>query len=313
MSTQSDVGNYSVLRLCACFGYTRQAYYKYTPNDPCLKSQLQIKAIKVLSAARSIRPSMGCRQVYKYMDDDWPYGRMKTERMLQDMGYRVRYTRSLVKTTKPGARVFPNLILGYVVNNINKVWQSDITYYYTQDGIVNYLIFITDVYSQRIIGHGAFRNYPAEVCVKVLRVAFTTRKSDDLHDLIHHSDKGSQYGSNLYLDVLKEKNILSSMCLYSWANPYAEKTNDLIKNGYLKHWTPRNLHHLRKLLDKAVYNHNHYQQKEALGGLSPIEYEKLIENQRPNQRRQLTLKPLMEPTLKDGYIKSQVINKNKKL
>ena len=87
------------------------------------------------------------------------------------------------------------------------------------------------------------------------------------------------------------------MCYYSWENPYAEKTNDLVKNRYLKYWKPKTLSELKRCLKKAVEDHNANQQKSRLGNLSPIDFEKKISKLDIGQKDYiLKLKPSLPKT-----------------
>lgn len=285
--------DYSVKVLCEIFGRSRQAYYKK------LKTQvndweLRIDLVETVLKCRKENPTAGCRYVYDDMPKDWPWGRDKTERALLNMGFAVRYPKNKIRTTKPGSRTYPNLIYGLQVSTINKVWQGDMTYIHTLDGQTNYLIFLTDVYSQAVVGHGAYSSYPATAFVEVLKRAIKTRGGEKLRGLIHHSDRGSQYGSLLYSKELHNYGILQSMCKYSWENPYAEKTNDLIKNGYLENWAPRNLKELRLLLNRAVNNHNKLKRKPKLGRLTPNAIETKLRDNPIISPFVLTLKPTQQ-------------------
>ena len=291
MTSDKPILHYPVRGLCGVFGYSRQAYYKQSKREQSASIDLKLKLVKKVFNVRNKMPTAGCRFIHGEMGPGWPYGRDKTERMLLNMGFGVRYPKNLRRTTKPGSIVYPNLILGMEINDLNKVWQSDLTFFYTADGKVNYLIFIMDVYSQRIVGHGAFRSYPASVFVTVLNKAINTRKGCDLSGLIFHSDRGSQYGSKLFGNRLKHHGIIPSMGVYSWENPYAEKCNDLIKNGYLEQWNPNNMKELVVALNRAVNNHNKYQRKRTRQDMTPIDFEQYVAQCPSNKRMRITLKP----------------------
>lgn len=225
--------------------------------------------------ARKTCPALGCRYLWEnHMPEGWPFGRRKTEQLLIKLGFRVQRKSQRVVTTKPGSYIVPNLLHGHKVSGCNQVWVSDMTYYTTKDGTRNYLIFIADVYSQKIIAHGTYIDYPAERFLEVLNKAISSQKGVDWTKLIHHSDRGSQYGSNLYTERLAEMGIKQSMAKYSWENPLAEKVNDLIKNRYLVYWEPTNTKELKRMVGKAVYNHNRYAKKKKFGNKTPIELEK---------------------------------------
>lgn len=105
-----------------------------------------------------------------------------------------------------------------------------------------YTIYLTAVYSQEIVGYGAYSTNQAINYVEVMRQAIRRAKSNgqSLKGLIHHSDGRKEYESVLYKTLCNSHDIKQSMCMYSYENPYAEKTNDLINNGYLNIWRPNN-------------------------------------------------------------------------
>ena len=293
MIGQSGYRFYSVKALCETFGCSRQAFYKRSKVQPD-EVELRITLVDQMLKCRKKYPTAGCRYVYDDMPKDWPWGRDKTEQALLKMGFAVRYPKNKIRTTKPGSRTYPNLIYGLQVSTINTVWQGDMTYFHTLDGQVNYLILLTDVYSQAIVGHGAYSSYPATSFLEVLQRAIKKRGGKNLKGLIHHSDRGSQYGSNLYANELGRYGILQSMCKYSWENPFAEKANDLIKNGYLENWAPKNLKELRLLLNRAINNHNKFKRKPKLDKLTPYGIESKLANDPYFKPIELTLKPTQQ-------------------
>lgn len=80
------------------------------------------------------------------------------------------------------------------------------------------------------------------------------------------------------------------MCSYE--NPYAEKTNDLINNGYLNIWRPKKLNQLRSLQTKAVNDHNKNNRKRKLEKRSPLEFKQWLLEQENGRGYQLQLKPI---------------------
>ena len=223
-----------------------------------------------------------------------PIGRDRFVELAMQSGYRVRYPKSYKRATQAGTRMFPNLLVGKVVSGVNQVWQGDMAHYLVGNKTF-YTIYLTDVYSQEIVGYGAFESNDASSYISVLQQAIRKTKGytgTSLEGLIHHSDGGKQYESKDYRRLCVGQGIKQSMCRYSWENPYAEKTNDLINNGYLNAWKPRTLRHLKSLQAKAVKDHNHCSSKRRLKGLSPCMYrQQLINN--PNENvHELQLKPV---------------------
>jgi putative transposase len=92
--------------------------------------------------------------------------------------------------------------------------------------------------------------------MKALQMMIKRRGKENIKGLIHHSDRGSQYNCNEYLDILKEHGIKVSMCNEAWENAYAERINRSIKDEYLRHRKIDCLQTLKKEMDRAVRLYN---------------------------------------------------------
>lgn len=287
---------------CNLLGFSRQAYYK----PQALKKELvglKVSLKQTVEKERQLCPGKGCRAIYYNNAEHLPVGRDKAEQIMREQGLMIRSKNKYIRTTQAGKRVFDNLLINRVVNGINQVWQADMSYLIVRQKTY-YLIFITDVYSQRILGYGAYQRAFAEHFVEVLKKAIRLRRSQrhSLKGLIHHSDGGKQYESTIYKALCQKNEIRQSMCYYSWENPYAEKTNDLIKNRYLKYWKPENTQELEASLRNAVDDHNANQVKQALGRLSPMDFEENLKNlDLPNTSYELELKPSLPTTKYNNY------------
>ena len=254
-------------------GFSRQSYYKslklpVTYNFELLK-EIECRA----NIERAGCPSRGCRSMYGDFGEHLPIGRDKTIKALFELGYRVRYAKRYIRSTQAGTRPFDNLLVEKDITGINQVWQSDMAYYLNGEKRL-YTMYITDVYSQEVVGYGAYDSAHAICFEEVLRVAIKSRQKlgMGLAGLIHHSDGGKQYESHVYRNTCQKHGIVQSMCMYSYENPYAEKTNDIINNGYLNIWKPRTLGELVKQQKKAVENHNTRREKKVLKGLTPQQF-----------------------------------------
>lgn len=262
---------------CTLLGYSRQAYYKTQVNKSGMASAaLQIMLPGLIKARRG-NPTKGCRAIFDEYGQEWPMGRDWSINLLLEVGYRVKYPKHYRKATQSGNREFPNLLVNLELTCINQVWQADMAYYLCSDKPF-YTIYITDVYSQEIVAYGAYStnlaiNY-AEVLSQAIRVQ--RRFTDGLSQLIHHSDGGKQYESVVYKQLCQKHGIRQSMCMYSYENPYAEKTNDLINNGYLNVWRPRTLKELKTKQRLAVIDHNSHSRKKVLGNRTPLAFKALL-------------------------------------
>lgn len=274
---------------CKILGFSRQAFYKgeVRASDTC--SNLLFKILPDVVVARKRRPTKGCRSIYEDNGHRWPTGRDKSIALLIDAGFGVRYPKRYSRATQSGTREFGNLLVNKVVTNINQVWQADMAHYIVGDKRF-YTIYITDVFSQEIVGHGAYVGNQAENYVDVLLRGIKSQKTS-LLGLIHHSDGGKQYESTVYKNTCKAYGIEQSMCMYSYENPYAEKTNDLINNGYLYCWKPTSIQELKTRQTQAVRDHNSNSKKKRLLGKSPLEFRSFLKANYNNLNQRLELKP----------------------
>lgn len=156
--------------------------------------------------------------------------------MLRNQGLLVRKRkRSKPQTTFSShwLRKYQNLIIGFVPNAPNQVWVSDITYIHLEEGFA-YLSLITDAYSHKIVGFHLCEDLSAKGCVLALQMALKNNPSRD--NLIHHSDRGLQYCSYDYVDLLVNNNIKISMTQNGdpLENAIAERVNGILKDELLE-------------------------------------------------------------------------------
>jgi transposase InsO family protein len=105
-------------------------------------------------------------------------------------------------------------------------------------------------------------------------MALNTRKIGRYEGLIHHSDRGVQYTSNAYTDLLKKYNIKISMCESVYENTHIERVNGTIKNEYLCNFRIKNLSQCQRSLKKAVYAYNTGRPHEKLDLKTPLDFER---------------------------------------
>ena len=161
-------------------------------------------------------------------------GRDKFIGMLREENMLVRHRKRYVKTTQSKHMFFkhPNLIQGLDICQSEQVWASDITYIKTKAGFM-YLFLITDVYSKQIMGWDLADNMKVINAIKALKMALKNRKYPE-RGLIHHSDRGLQYCTPSYTELLEENNISISMTQQydPYQNAVAERVNGILKTEY---------------------------------------------------------------------------------
>jgi len=146
-----------------------------------------------------------------------------------------------------------------------------------------------DVYSRKIIGHYASASLVALANVAALKLALKTRKGQMLNQLIHHSDKGTQYVFSEYVQLLQNNNIQISMANTVYENSHSERLNGIIKNEYLSHRNIQTLQQLIKHLDRDVKLYNQDRPHWELNMMSPIEYEEYLLKTPKCQRTKMSI------------------------
>lgn len=264
-----------IRRLCRSCGLSRASFYRYRdcPERP--------------------DPDMALRDMIQKTALEWPcYGYRRIAEELRRQGWWVNYKRVLrlmrednllclrrrrfIATTDSshGLPIYPNLARGLRVEGPDQLWVADITYIRLQEQFV-YLAVVLDAFSRRCIGWALGRRIDAGLCVDALRMALRSRKP--LPGFIHHSDRGVQYASKEYTDILTEAGALISMSRKGnpYDNAYAESFMKTLKyeEVYLNEY--QNLTEARRAI--AHFLEDVYNQKRlhsALGYLPPAEFER---------------------------------------
>lgn len=220
---------------CALFGISKQAYYKKIKADR-KRVQVHEGAKKSVLELRRHLPGSGTRKLhYLLKNSGISIGRDLLFSWLRSQGLLIykkkRYT--VTTNSKHWMRKYPNIIKDVTISRPEQVWVADITYLDTaEDGNV-YLHLVTDAYSKQVMGYELCNNMEAASTLKALKMAVKNRRYKDL-PLIHHSDRGLQYCSKLYVDCLITNNITVSMTENGspYDNAVAERVNGILKDEF---------------------------------------------------------------------------------
>ncbi len=247
--------------------------FNYRKRQIEFEQELFVLVVQV-DAIRKEHPGCGVEKMYKTLQPKY-MGRDKFCEIFMSLGYGIKRIRNYHRTTIPSHLSYPNLIEGMSINRPYQVIQSDITYF-ELGSYFYYLIFIIDVYTREILSHQVSPHMRAESNLKALKQAI--RKMEFASgELIHHSDRGAQYGSNIYRKALKEHGICISMGLVAQDNAYAERINGTIKNEYLKRWKIDNEKQLITKTKAAVTHYNEKRKHIAFNNrYSPLEFKRTL-------------------------------------
>ena len=161
-----------------------------------------------------------------------PAGKTRIERVMSENGIRARHKRRYKVTTdsKHGLPVAKNLLKREFAPELpNHVWTSDITYLWTKEGWL-YLAIVLDLFNREVVGWSVQKNMTAELVVDALNMAWHKRRPPK--GLMHHSDRGSQYASDLFQKKLTSYGMICSMSRKGncWDNAPTESWFNSFKN-----------------------------------------------------------------------------------
>lgn len=216
----------------------------------------------IVQNRRKSLPREGVRKLKKSLKDDFDKANLKVGR---DTLFNIlRKHNMLTLRKKPSHRTtnslhrfykYKNSIKDLEVNRANQVWVSDITYIRTVKGFC-YLALITDMYSRKIVGWDLSNSLELSGCVRALNKALYQAKG--IEQLIHHSDRGIQYCSNVYTQILKRKNIGISMTEenHCYENALAERVNGILKDEFYLDQTFTDVAHANRATKNAIKLYN---------------------------------------------------------
>jgi len=154
--------------------------------------------------------------------------------LLRVNGFLIRRKRGGIRTTFSTHRFkkYADLAKGYKISRAEELWVSDITYIHLYNGFA-YLSLVTDAYSRKIVGYCLSKELTAQGCIKALWMALNSRSGKA--PLMHHSDRGVQYGSAQYVRLLNDNGCTISMTQSGDPrdNAIAERVNGILKQELL--------------------------------------------------------------------------------
>jgi transposase InsO family protein len=252
---------------------SRSGFYRFDENarpdrDMDLRDAIQRIALEWPSYGRP-------RITAELRRRGWTVNAKRVHRLLREDNLLCVRKRKFVMTTDSnhGRKVYPNLARDLVLTGVDQLWRADITYIRLREEFV-FLAVILDAFSRRVIGWALDRNMEDELTLTALRMALSRRSIQP--GLVHHSDRGSQYASKDYTDLLKANQIDISMSRKGnpWDNAACEsfmktlKYEEVLRNEYRD--LAEAFASIPEFLEK-VYNQKRLHS--ALGYLPPVEFE----------------------------------------
>lgn len=242
---------------------SRQSYYKAL----MCREKAAFESVSLMKLVQPIRqqmPRLGGRKLLFMLrpsleEHSLKVGRDRFFRWLKSHQLLVKPKKSYTHTTQSSHRfkVYNNLTVGFNLNSSNRLWVSDITYLRTVTGFC-YLALITDAYSRKIVGYDLSDNLELTGCLRALKGAL--HQVSDPTKLIHHSDRGFQYCSHQYTNLLKANGIQISMAGHGncYENALAERVNGILKDEFHLDQTFKGLDQARVLVRDSIRIYNQH-------------------------------------------------------
>jgi putative transposase len=203
-------------RLCRLTHVSRAGYYRWLEGRPAVDHDLDLRD-EIQRIALEF-PSYGRPRITEELKRrGWEVGPKRVRRIMrEDNLLCLRRCKFVVTTDSNHSRpIYPNLAREMKLTGINQLWVADITYIRLETEFV-YLAVILDAFSRRVIGWALEDTLEDELTLTALRMALAHRAP--AAGLAHHSDRGVQYASQDYTDLLKSRGVQISMSRKG--NPY---------------------------------------------------------------------------------------------
>ena len=272
---------FPVTVMCRTLRASTSGYYDSIKRAPCdqlirRRSIAQAAAVSYFDSQRIY----GYRKVYEDLAQGVICCRETVRRIMRDIGLFSRIKRKFVVTTNSDhALALAKNILNrnFTTDKPNHKWAADITYIPTKMGWL-YLAVVMDLFSRRIVGWSMSDTIDSVLVQSAMKMALADRRPNA--ELIHHSDRGVQYASGDFQDLLQDNKVICSMSRKGncWDNACVESLFGSLKNE----WVRGKIYESFDDAKKDIFNYiemfyNRKRRHASLGYVSPVVYEEMHE------------------------------------
>jgi putative transposase len=193
----------SVVRQCALLGLARSSVY-YHPQGP---SAEELSLLRLLDEQYLETPFYGSRRMTVVLrQQGYPVNRKRVQRLMRQLGIEAIYPKPRLSQRHPDHQVFPYLLRGVSIKQVNQVWCTDITYLPVLKGHF-YWVAVMDWYSRKVLAWAISNTMEVTFCIEALQRALARYGSPQ----IVNSDQGAQFTATAFTDCLKAADIAISM------------------------------------------------------------------------------------------------------
>ena len=263
-----------VSHFCCFLGMSRPNYYRHCRRRQQKELQ-QERILELVHQERRLQPKIGGRKLQELIGPQLAregvhLGRDRFFDFLRERDLLIRRKRRKIQTTdsRHGEPVYPNRLKDYELTGAHQAWVSDLTYLQTVEGTL-YLSLVTDAYSRKIVGWNLSPHLDTRGCIRALHQAL--RQLPEGAAPIHHSDRGCQYASRAYTQILQEHGCRISMTEqnHCYENAKAERVNGILKHEYELKQKWKTSSQLRHAVGQAIWLYNGRRPHMSLGYRTP--------------------------------------------
>lgn len=269
--------------MCEVLGVSKSGYYNWLQKQAAPLTEREEKEIEITQMVyQSFHESFGTYGSPRILKDlqEWGYvlSQKKIANLMRELGLCAVIPKQYQQTTNSNHNhlIFPNLVKRqFNVKEPNQVWVADITYIRTMKGWL-YLASIMDLYSRKIIGWSIADHMREELVLQALEQALQIRKPPA--GCIHHSDRGVQYCSNAYINLLNENNMKISMSKKGdpYDNACIESFHSTIKKECIYRQRFQTKREAKQVIQAYIIQfYNEKRRHSTLGYVSPNQYERI--------------------------------------
>ena len=193
-----------VVRQCQLLELPRSTYYYQRQGV----SAEDLALMRLIDECHLQHPYYGSRRVRDWLEDnhDRVVNRKRVQRLMRQMGIEALYPKRNTSRRNQAHRVYPYLLKGLTIDRPNQVWAADVTYIPMAKGFL-YLVAIIDWHSRRVLSWRVSNTLDTDFCIEALEEALQRYGAPQ----IFNTDQGSQFTSEAFTDVLKDRGIAISM------------------------------------------------------------------------------------------------------
>lgn len=291
---------FGVEPICTELPIAPATYYAAKKREPSARAVRDAQLTTVIEQEhRNNYGVYGARKMHAHLNrQGTTVARCTVERLMRKAGLRGVSRLKAPRTTIAAKVEHPADLVErrFEADAPDRLWVADITYVRTFSGWA-YAAFVTDVFSRRIVGWQLATHLRTDLALDALDMGLWTREraGQDLSALVHHSDRGVQYGAIRYTERLAEAGAVASVGSRgdSYDNALAEGFNSLFKAELVRNKGPwRGIADLEIAVAEYIDWFNHHRLHSETGMIPPIEAEKRYYDSHttpaPNQKRVFT-------------------------